>query len=67
MCKSDQIGDFKIINLVVDSQENNLHHQMGILNSGQRGKSTVAAREKEIELNFPFQKLLAPAGMVSAP
>ena len=30
MCKSDQIGDFKIINLVVDPQENNLHHQMGI-------------------------------------
>ena len=31
MCKSDQIGDFKIINLVLDSQENNLHHQMGIM------------------------------------
>ena len=40
MCKSDQIGDFKIINLVVDPQENNLHHQMAMVNKNawQMGK-----------------------------
>ena len=39
MCKSDQIGDFKIINLVVDPQDNNLHHQMAILKVETEGAS----------------------------